>query len=126
MAQIYDFIEALPDGFDTIVGEQGNLLSAGQRQRIALARALARKPKVLLLDEATSALDNESEQRIQEAIEGLKGEMTILVIAHRISTVLNADRLFVVSDGRIIEQGKPRELLKDKETYFHRVYNLRK
>lgn len=126
LAQIHDFIDTLPDKFDTTVGERGVLLSAGQRQRIALARALARKPKILLLDEATSALDNESEQRIQTAIENLRGGMTILVIAHRLSTVLNSDKLFVIEEGRIVESGTPRELLKDKETYFYKVYNLRK
>ena len=126
LAQIYDFINTLPDKFDTTVGERGVLLSAGQRQRVALARALARKPKVLLLDEATSSLDNESEQRIQTAIENLKGGMTILVIAHRLSTVLNSDKLFVVEKGKIVEEGNPRTLLKEKETYFHKMYNLRK
>lgn len=126
MAHIYDFIDTLPDKFDTIVGERGNLLSAGQRQRIALARALARKPKILLLDEATSALDNESEQQIKKAIENLKGEMTILIIAHRLSTVQNADKLFVLDGGKIIEEGNPRELLKDKDTYFYKTYDLRK
>ena len=114
MAQIYDFIETLPEKFGTIVGERGALLSAGQRQRIALARALARKPKILLLDEATSALDNESEQNIQKAIDNLKGEMTILVIAHRISTVLDANKLFIVEKGKIAESGNPRELLKKR------------
>lgn len=125
MAQIYKFVDSLPEKFDTIVGEHGNLLSAGQRQRIALARALARKPKILLLDEATSALDNESEKKIQEAIDGLKGEITILIIAHRLSTVLSADKLLVLEEGRIIEEGNPHELLKNKDTYFHKVYNLR-
>jgi ABC-type multidrug transport system fused ATPase/permease subunit len=126
MAHIYDFIETLPEKFDTLVGERGALLSAGQRQRIALARALARKPRILLLDEATSALDNESEQHIQKAIDNLKGEMTILVIAHRISTVLDADKLFVVEKGNIVESGDPRELLKNKDSYFYKVSNLRK
>jgi ABC-type multidrug transport system fused ATPase/permease subunit len=125
MAQIYEFVDSLPEKFDTIVGERGGFLSAGQRQRIALARALARKPKVLLLDEATSALDNESEKKIQEAIDGLKGEITILVIAHRLSTVLSADKLLVLEESKITEEGNPRELLKDKDTYFYKVYNLR-
>jgi len=125
LAHIYDFIETLPQKFDTVVGERGALLSAGQRQRIALARALARKPKILLLDEATSALDNESEQHIQKAIDALKGGMTILVIAHRISTVLDADKLFVVDKGEIVESGDPNELLKDKDSYFYKVSNLR-
>ncbi|MDP2705007.1 MAG: ABC transporter ATP-binding protein [bacterium] len=125
LAEIYDFIETLPEKFDTQVGERGALLSVGQRQRIALARALARKPEILLLDEATSALDNESEQRIQKAIENLRGNMTILVIAHRLSTVLNTDRLLVIEKGKIVEEGSPQALLKDKETYFHKVHNLR-
>jgi len=125
MAQIHDFINALPQKYDTVVGERGGFLSAGQRQRIALARALARKPKILLLDEATSALDNESEKKIKEAIDGLKGEVTILAIAHRLSTVLSADKLLVLEEGKITEEGSPRELLKDKDTYFYKVYNLR-
>lgn len=126
MAYIYDFIHTLPNKFDTIVGEHGNLLSAGQRQRIALARALARKPKILLLDEATSSLDNESEQQINNAIENLKGSVTILVIAHRLSTVRNTDKLFVLDEGKIVEEGNPHELLKDKDTYFYKTYDLRK
>jgi ABC-type multidrug transport system fused ATPase/permease subunit len=126
MANADDFIETLPNKYGTIVGERGASLSAGQRQRIALARALARKPKILLLDEATSALDNESEQNIQKAIDSLRGEMTILIIAHRISTVLDANKLFVMEDGNLIEEGGPRELLKNKDTYFYKVYNLRK
>jgi len=125
MAQIHDFIDTLPEKYDTIVGERGGFLSAGQRQRVALARALARKPKILLLDEATSALDNKSEKKTQEAIDGLKGEITILVIAHRLSTVLSADKLLVLEEGKITEEGKPRELLKNKDTYFYKVYNLR-
>lgn len=126
MAQIDDFIETLPKKYETVVGERGGFLSAGQRQRIALARALARKPKILLLDEATSALDNESEKKIHEAIDGLKGGITILVIAHRLSTVLSADKLLVVEGGKITEEGSPRELLTNKDTYFYKVYNLRK
>ncbi|MDP3957991.1 MAG: ABC transporter ATP-binding protein [bacterium] len=126
MAHLEEFVAGLPDGIDTAVGERGALISAGQRQRIALARALARRPAILLLDEATSALDAESEQHIQSATEELKKEMTILVIAHRLTTVLDADRLLVVEEGRIVEEGAPRELLKDKETYFYKTYNLRK
>lgn len=125
MAYAYDFIQKLPKGFDTVVGERGVMLSAGQRQRIVLARILARKPKILILDEATSALDNESEDMIQKAIEKLRGEMTIIVIAHRLSTITNCDRILVLEDGRIKEQGKPRELLQDRETYFHKVYHIR-
>jgi len=125
MANIYDFISKLPDGFKTIVGERGVRLSGGQRQRIILARALARRPEVLILDEATSALDNESEVLIQRSIENLRNKVTVIVIAHRLSTVMNSDRLIVLEEGKIIEEGKPSELLKDKDSYFFRVYNIR-
>jgi ABC-type multidrug transport system fused ATPase/permease subunit len=125
MANSYEFIKALPDGFNTVIGERGIMLSAGQRQRIVIARVLARKPQLLVLDEATSALDNESEAQVQKVIEKLKGEMTVFVIAHRLSTVLNADRLLVLTDGVIAEEGSPAELLKDKQSYFAKVYKLR-
>jgi len=126
MANIYDFINNLPNKFQTIIGERGVLLSGGQRQRIIIARILARKPKLLILDEATSALDNESEIQVQKVIENLKGKITALVIAHRLSTIINSDRLLVIDKGKIVEQGKPQELLRDKETYFYKVYNIRK
>lgn len=126
MAHIYDFIQSLPQKFQTNIGERGVRLSAGQRQRIAIARTLVRRPEILLLDEATSALDNESEIAVQKAIEELKGKTTILVVAHRLSTVVNSDMLLVLEDGKIIEKGKPQELLQDKESYFYKVYNIRK
>lgn len=125
LANIYDFIANLPDGFNTTVGERGVRLSGGQRQRIILARALARKPEILILDEATSALDNESEVLIQKSIENLKNKVTIIVIAHRLSTVMNSDRLLVLEDGKITEEGKPSKLLKNKDSYFFKVYNIR-
>ncbi|MFA4941347.1 MAG: ABC transporter ATP-binding protein [Patescibacteria group bacterium] len=125
-ASIYDFIESLPDKFNTVIGERGVLLSGGQRQRIIIARILARKPKLLILDEATSALDNESEVQIQNVINKLKGKITVLAIAHRLSTLINSDKLLVIDKGEIIEQGDPQELLKDKESYFYKVYNIRK
>jgi len=124
-AYLKDFVSGLPEGLDTIVGERGTRLSGGQRQRIAIARALARKPEILLLDEATSALDGESEKYIQQAIEGLKGKMTIVIIAHRLSTVAHSDMLLVLDEGKIVESGKPSELLKDKETYYSRMYDIR-
>lgn len=124
-ANIYDFILSLPNKFDTIIGERGTLLSNGQRQRVALARVLARRQKILILDEATSALDNESEALIQEAILKLKGKITILVIAHRLSTVMATDRIIVLENGKIIEEGKPDRLLKDSNSYFYKVYNIR-
>lgn len=126
MADIYEFIKSLPDGFDSVVGERGLMLSAGQRQRIVIARVLARKPKLLILDEATSALDNESEAQIQKVISNLKGVLTIFIIAHRLSTVESCDKLLVLENGKIIEQGQPTVLLKDKESYFYNVYNLKR
>jgi ABC-type multidrug transport system fused ATPase/permease subunit len=125
-AHIYDFIKTLPEGFKTVVGERGVRLSAGQRQRISIARALAKKPEILLLDEATSALDNESEVEIQKVIEQLKGDMTIFVIAHRLSTVMDSDKLYVLDNGKITEKGTPKELLENKESYFYKMYNIRK
>lgn len=124
-ANIYDFIQECPNKFETIIGERGIQLSAGQRQRVVIARVLARRPQFLILDEATSALDNESEIKIQRVIENLKGKLTVFVIAHRLSTVINCDRLLVLENGRIIEQGSPSKLLEDKETYFYKVYNIR-
>ncbi len=125
-ANIYNFIQTLPKKFSAIVGERGIFLSAGQRQRIVIARILARNPELLILDEATSALDNESEIRIQKVIENLRGKITVFVIAHRLSTVINCDRLMVLEKGKIIEQGQPSKLLKDKKSYFYKVYNIRK
>ena len=101
----------LPDGYDTNVGEQGSLLSGGQRQRIALARALLKDSPVLILDEATSALDSESESLVQKAIDTLVKGRTVLVIAHRLSTVQAADNIVVVDNGEIIEQGSHEELV---------------
>jgi len=126
IANIYDFIRSLPKGFATVVGERGIRLSGGERQRVVLARALARSPQILILDEATSALDNESELLIQKAIERLKGQVTIVIIAHRLSTVENSDKLIALEGGRILETGAPAELLKDKESYFFKTYNLRR
>ncbi|OHB10905.1 MAG: hypothetical protein A3G05_02150 [Candidatus Zambryskibacteria bacterium RIFCSPLOWO2_12_FULL_45_14] len=105
-AHIFEFIDSLPEKFNTLVGERGVTLSVGQRQRVIIARALARNPQILLLDEATSALDNESELYVKEAIEGLKGKTTVLIIAHRLSTLSNVDKIFVLKDGKIVEHGK--------------------
>ncbi len=127
-ANIYDFIQTLPNKFSTIIGiigERGIFLSAGQRQRIVIARILARNPKFLILDEATSALDNESEIKIQKAIENLRGKITVFIVAHRLSTVKNCDNLLVLEKGKIIEKGTPNQLLKNKKSYFYKVYNIR-
>ncbi len=126
LANIYDFIESCPNKFETIIGERGIMLSVGQRQRVVIARILARKTKFLIFDEATSALDNESESQIQEVIRRLKGKMTIFIIAHRLSTVIDCDKLVVLSDGKITEQGTPPELLKDKDSYFYKAYYFKK
>jgi len=125
MANIYKFIESTPEKFKTSVGERGQMISAGQRQRIVIARVLARKPELLILDEATSALDNESEVKIQEVIKQLRGKITVLAIAHRLSTVMGSDQLIVLGKKGICEQGTPETLLKDKKSYFSKVYNLR-
>ncbi|MFC5386344.1 ABC transporter ATP-binding protein [Aquamicrobium segne] len=116
-AYAYDFIKALPKGFATQIGEQGAKLSGGQRQRIAIARALLKDAPILLLDEATSALDNISERNVQLALETLMKGRTTLVVAHRLSTVAKADRIFVLEDGKIVEHGKHRELLRQGGLY---------
>jgi len=104
-AAAHDFIAALPDGYATVLGPSGSRLSGGQRQRIALARALLRNPRVLLLDEATSALDAENEALVQQALARLRAGRTTLVIAHRLSTVRDADLIVAMEDGRVAEQG---------------------
>lgn len=112
-----EFIESLPDKYDTIVGEGGVTLSGGQKQRLAIARALLLKTEILLFDEATSALDNETQTKIQTAINNLKGEYTILIIAHRLSTILTADKIFVIDDGKVVSEGTHKYLLKNSKIY---------
>ncbi|HMX62827.1 MAG TPA: ATP-binding cassette domain-containing protein, partial [Candidatus Sumerlaeota bacterium] len=107
----HDFIQAIPGGMDAIVGDRGVRLSGGQRQRLAIARALLKNPQVLILDEATSALDSESEAQIQKAMERLQADRTCIIIAHRLSTVMSADRILVFRDGAIVESGTHGELL---------------
>ncbi len=110
LAQLHDFIETLPEGLDTLVGERGVRLSGGQRQRVAIARALYRSPEVLIFDEATAALDNVTEARLMDAIDELRGDRTILMVAHRLSTVSRCDQIFVLDRGRLIDTGTFQEL----------------
>jgi ABC-type multidrug transport system fused ATPase/permease subunit len=117
LACLDDFIESLPDKYDTIVGEGGVTLSGGQRQRLAIARALVQKTEIILFDEATSALDNETQDDIQEAINNMKKNYTILIIAHRLSTVIHSDRILFLNDGKIEAEGSHKYLLKHCPEY---------
>lgn len=116
-----DFVRNLPQGLDTLVGDMGIRLSGGERQRLVLARAILRKPSVLVLDEATSALDIENETKIQESLEKLKGKMTIIVVAHRLSTIKNADQVVVLEKGEIIQRGEFGELAREKTGLFSTI-----
>ena len=118
-ANIHDFIEALPDGYDTFVGERGTRLSGGQKQRISIARVFLKNPPILILDEANSALDNESERWIQQSLEELAKSRTTITIAHRLSTIRGADEILVVSDSGIAERGSHDELIKQNGIYAH-------
>jgi subfamily B ATP-binding cassette protein MsbA len=122
-ANAHRFIERLPQGYDTVIGERGVRLSGGERQRLSIARAILKNPPILLLDEATSALDAESERLVQEALERLMEHRTALVIAHRLATVRRADRIVVLDHGRIIEEGNHSSLLSKQGTYF-KLHNL--
>ena len=123
-ANAHNFIMETPEGYETVVGEKGIRLSAGQRQRIAIARAILKNPRILILDEATSALDNESELLIQEALERLMQGRTSFIIAHRLSTIHNAERIIVMDKGKIIENGNHSQLMKE-EGLYHKLYTLK-
>ena len=116
-ANARDFVDTLPDGLNTVVGERGVKLSGGQRQRIAIARAILKDAPILILDEATSALDSESEKLIQDALETLMSNKTSIVVAHRLSTIARLDRIIVLENGKIIEDGSHGKLLKEQGVY---------
>lgn len=122
IASLDEFINTLPEKYDTIVGEGGVTLSGGQKQRLAIARALLMKTKIILFDEATSALDNETQEQIQESIKKMKGNFTIVIVAHRLSTIMDADNILVIDDGKVIETGTHKELIK-KSTIYKNLYN---
>jgi ABC-type multidrug transport system fused ATPase/permease subunit len=122
-AYAHDFITKQPKGYETMVGDRGTLLSGGQKQRIAIARAILSHPSILLLDEVASALDAESERYIQDAIESLRKEITIFVVAHRLSTIRNADRIFVIEEGQIVESGSHKDLM-ELNGRFRQLYNM--
>jgi ATP-binding cassette subfamily B protein len=123
-ANAHDFICKLGQGYDTVVGERGHTLSGGERQRISIARAILHDPRILILDEATSSVDTETEREIQVALERLIAGRTVFAIAHRLSTLRRASRLFVIEDGRLAEAGTHRELLDRADGIYRRLYEL--
>ncbi|MCG6859081.1 MAG: ABC transporter ATP-binding protein/permease [Salaquimonas sp.] len=124
LAQAHDFIVSLPQGYDSEVGEMGSNFSGGQRQRLSIARAVLRDAPILLLDEATSALDNESEKLVQQALDRLMKGRTTIVVAHRLSTIRNADRIIVIDNGKVIEEGDHATLVDKQEGLYSRLYRL--
>lgn len=120
-AGIHDFIVSLPDGYSTNVGYRGIALSGGQKQRVSIARALIRHPRLLLLDEATSNLDSETEKAVQAVFERTRNTRTMVVVAHRLATIQNADIIFVLGDGRVLEKGDHSALLKKRGVYYQMV-----
>jgi len=124
MANIAEFIETLPKKYETQVGERGVKLSGGQKQRLAIARMILADPEIIIFDEATSQLDSESERLIQDAIWRVTANKTTIIIAHRLSTVMKADKIIVMDNGKIVEIGSHRELLARKKSLYRRFWNL--
>jgi ATP-binding cassette subfamily B protein len=123
-ANAHEFICELPHGYDTIVGERGQTLSGGERQRVSIARAILHDPRILILDEATSSVDTETERNIQEAMDRLVTGRTVFAIAHRLSTLRKATRLFVIEDGKLVEHGTHHELLQHPRGKYRTLYRL--
>ena len=123
MAEAHEFIQALPQGYDTDLGENGKNLSGGQRQRLAIARAIFKNPAIFIFDEATSALDNETEALVLKSIQKLAHQKTVIMVAHRLSTVRHADIIFVMEQGQLIESGNHHDLLAQNGTYA-KLWNL--
>lgn len=124
-ANLTEFIQSLPDDINTIIGENGMKLSGGQRQRITIARAFIRKPQLLIFDEATSALDNKSEAEVQKAIDNISNDVMVLIVAHRLSTVKNVDKIFCLDSGKVVEEGTYNDLM-SKEGFFHSLSKKKK
>jgi ATP-binding cassette subfamily B protein len=123
-ANAHDFICELPHSYETVVGERGQTLSGGERQRVSIARAILHDPRILILDEATSAVDTETERNIQQALDRLVAGRTVFAIAHRLSTLRKASRLFVIEDGKLVELGTHRELLQKPDGKYRKLYEL--
>jgi ATP-binding cassette subfamily B protein len=124
LAHCHEFIMSFPEKYETLVGERGVKLSGGERQRVAIARAILKDAPILVLDEATSSLDSESERYIQDALTTLMKDRTTIVVAHRLSTIMQMDRILVLEGGKIIEQGKHKELLKVKEGTYQKLWGI--
>jgi ATP-binding cassette subfamily B protein len=124
LAHIHETIKKMPQGYDSIIGERGVKLSGGERQRISIAQSILKNTPILILDEATSALDSDSELAIEKALSNIMKNKTVIAIAHRLSTLKNMDRIIVIDNGKIIEEGTIKELLKNKDGTFYHLYKL--